>query len=85
MRKILLVMIIVLLSAARLQAAEDLQAKTNSAANPEDRLVNMDQAAERNRILDLEKRLNDLERNYRFLDDRLRSLDRSLDDLKRRR
>ena len=85
MKRILLTLMLITLAAVRLQADDEFQEKKNPTANPPEQLVNMEQAADKSRVLDLERRLSDLERNYRFLDDRVRTLDRSLDDLKRRR
>ncbi|MBI3312974.1 MAG: hypothetical protein HYZ83_01905 [Candidatus Omnitrophica bacterium] len=90
MKKILLTVVFILSSAVCVQAQEgadsqDPANKSVSTPAKEDQLIPIDQSADRNRIIELERRLNDLERSYRFLDDRLRSLDRSVDDLKRRR
>ena len=46
-------------------------------------LVNLDMSRATARIGDLERRIDDLERDKRFQDDRIRSLERSIDDLKR--
>ena len=52
---------------------------------PQAGLLNMDSAANKSRITDLERRFSDMERSFRFLQDEVRSLERSVDDLKRRR
>ncbi|MBI3306361.1 MAG: hypothetical protein HYZ84_00955 [Candidatus Omnitrophica bacterium] len=84
MRPFLLILILMTSLPACLHAVES-PTEANQPGISEDQLVAMDQAAMRNRLVEIERRINEMERSYRFLDDRIRSLDRSVDDLKRRR
>ena len=48
-------------------------------------LVNLDASEAQERVRDLERRIDDLEREKRFQDDRIRNLERTVNDLRRER
>ena len=48
-------------------------------------LVNLEGAHNEDRIRDLERRIDDMEREKRFQDERIRNLERTVNDLRRER
>ncbi len=51
----------------------------------EGKLVNLESSLAIDRIDDLQRRFQDLERSSRYLDERVRSLERTVDELRRHR
>ncbi len=59
--------------------------KSGGGLEQDSQLLNLEGAKLRQRLQDLERRIDQLERQDRQQEDRIRQLDRSVDDLKRRR
>ena len=81
------VFIFTLFAASRLFAVEP---ASDDASLPElksssGQLVNLDLSQAVRRISDLERELQDLERDNRYQDDRIRQLERSINDIRRER
>ncbi len=57
----------------------------SSSESSKNNLVNLDQRQIENRIQELERQIDDIERDRRFQDERIRNLERTVNDLRRLR
>ena len=63
----------------------DSETAVESAGTAKQQLVSLDKSQSEDRLRELDRRVDDLEREKRFQDERIRNLERTVNDLRRER